>query len=324
MQGRASILIAGDSLQDLRIHAATLQGRGYNVVTSRNAGEVMEVLAHQTPDLILVEAQMKGVDGYSICTMIKENETLANVPVIFIIDNRVPEAIDRMYAVGGVDFILKPCPLSEFLARVETQIRLHNLLLKVEQLQVVAIDANPLTHLPGNNTIVNTIQEAIENNSPMALIYTDLDHFKSYNDVYGFGAGDDVLLFNANILQDVLRLVCGDNGFLGHIGGDDFVMMFPEEYLHQVGEEIVRVFDESIPEFYNEEDQARGGIHSLDRSGGACEFPLVSISLAGIMLANQDFTRYVEVAAVCAELKKEAKAREGSNLFVDRRSAIKQ
>jgi diguanylate cyclase (GGDEF)-like protein len=324
MTGRARILMVGDSLQDLRIHAATLNRRGFDVVTAHDVTEVQGVLDFQTPDLILVEARMKGVDGFELCRQIKGRENLANIPVIFITDSRTPEEVDKVYAAGGVDFILKPCPLSEFLARIQTQINLHNLLLKVEHLQAIAIDANPLTHLPGNNTIVLTIQEAIDADSDVALIYTDLDNFKSYNDAYGFSAGDDVLLFNANTLQDVLLQVCGEEGFLGHIGGDDFVLMVPARHLYEVGDRIVQVFDEGIPEFYSEEDQQRGYIMAKDRNGGVRRHPLVAISLAGIILRTKDFTRYVEVATACAELKKEAKAQEGSFLFVDRRATVKR
>lgn len=323
MEGRARILMVGNSLHHLRIHAVTLQNRGYDVVTARDQGEALQVLEHHTPDLLLLEAEDPGLDGFGICRRLKAEERLANVPAIFITGSRLPEVVDRVYAAGGVDFIVKPCPLSEFLARIETQIRLHNLLLKVEQLKAIAIDANPLTHLPGNNTIVMTIQSAIDHRDDAALIYTDLDNFKSYNDAYGFSAGDDVLLFNANTLQDVLRQVCGDKGFLGHIGGDDFVMMLPAEKLDEVGERIVQAFDEGIPEFYTDEDRRRGGIRATDRSGGVRDFPLVSISLAGILLRHHEFSRYVEVAAACVELKKAAKARQGSNLFVDRRVALK-
>lgn len=322
MAGKAKILLAGDSLQDLSIHAATLQGRGYDVVTVHSLAEVEQVLLHTVPDLVLVEARMRGVDGFGLCSAIKQGPAMVNVPVIFITDSRTPELIDRVYQAGAVDFIVKPCPLSEFLARIETQIHLHNLLLKVEHLKALAIDANPLTHLPGNNTIVMTIQEAIENDQDMALIYTDLDYFKSYNDAYGFSAGDDLLLFTANTLQDVLRLMCGEEGFLGHIGGDDFVMMLPVEKLQEVGDEVLRVFDEGVPEFYSHEDVRRGAIESQDRNGTVTSYPLVSISLAGIHLLNHGFTRYVEVATACVELKKAAKARPGSTLFIERRSLV--
>jgi PleD family two-component response regulator len=320
MPGKANILLAGDSAQDLNIHATTLQGQGYDVVMVHSWKEVEQILAHSTPDLVLVEVRMKGMDGFGLCTMLKKRTAMTNVPVIFITDTRSPELIDRIYGVGAVDFIVKPCPLSEFLARIETQIHLHNLLLKVERLTTIAIDANPLTHLPGNNTIVVTIQEAIDQGRDMALIYTDLDNFKAYNDAYGFSAGDDLLLFTANTLQDVLRLACGDEGFLGHIGGDDFVMMMPSHLLDKVGEEVLRVFDEGVPEFYSDEDCRRGGIVAVDRAGKSTDYPLVSISLAGIKLGNHKFTRYVEVATACVDLKKEAKARRGSFLFVDRRT----
>jgi len=320
MRGRSSILLVGDSDQDLRIHAATLRDRGFDIVTAHDESEVMVVLDHQTPDLLLVEAGMIDGQGYEICRRVKTHNKMVNVPVVFVTESRATEVIDRIYEVGGVDFIFKPCPLSEFRARIETHLRLHNLLVQVEALQALAIDANPLTHLPGNNTIILTIQEAIENNSDMALIYTDLDNFKSYNDAYGFNAGDDILIFCASTLQDVMHLVCGEEGFLGHIGGDDFVLMVPAEKLMEMGESIVQAFDEGVPEFYTEEGRQRGSILAEDRSGGLCTFSLVAISLAGICLKDNNFTRYVEVAAACVELKKAAKACPGSNLFVDRRT----
>jgi diguanylate cyclase (GGDEF)-like protein len=322
MEGRAGILMVGDSLHDQKIHAVTLQNRGYDVITAGDLEETLAVLEGQTPDLILIEAHTRGQDGFAIGNRIKLQDKMANIPIIFITDGRTPEVVDRVYAAGGVDFIQKPCSLGEFLARIETQIHLHNLLIKVEQLKAIAIDSNPLTHLPGNNTIVMTIQEAIKERADVALIYTDLDNFKSYNDVYGFSAGDDVLLYNANTLQDVLRQVCGEEGFLGHIGGDDFVMMFPAGCLNEVGEKVVAAFDEGVPEFYNEVDRERGYIMAEDRTGELRKHPLVSISLAGILLRQHDFGRYVEVAAVCAELKKEAKSRLGSNLFIDRRKGV--
>lgn len=316
--------MVGDSHHELGIHASTLQDRGFNIVTAHGADEVDVVLDYQTPDLVLVEAGMAEGQGFHVCQHLKKREKMAHVPVVFVTESRTAEVVDRIYDVGGVDFIYKPCPLSEFLARIETHIHLHNLLVQVEELQAIAIDANPLTHLPGNNTIITTIQEAIDTKSDMALIYTDLDNFKSYNDAYGFNAGDDVLLYCAATLQDVMRMVCGEEGFLGHIGGDDFVMMVPANTLLKVGEEVVRTFDEGVPEFYTEEDRQRGSILTEDRSGGLCSYPLVAISLAGIYLRSKEFARYVEVAAACVELKKAAKARPGSNLFVERRTVSQQ
>ena len=319
MSKRAGILLVGDSPQDQRIHAATLQGMGYNVVTARDLPEVLEVSAHFQPDLILLEAAMQNSCAFKTCRKLKEMEGMVHTPIIFITEERSSDLINRIYDAGAVDFIGKPCPLSEFMARIDTQIRLYQLVRANEKLRAIAIDSNPLTHLPGNNTIVLTIQEAIDKGRDMAIIYTDLDNFKSYNDAYGFSAGDDVLLFTASTLQDVVRLACPDEGFLGHIGGDDFVIMVPGSSLEEVGNQVVSVFDQSIPEFYNDTDRERGKIVAEDRTGRVQEYPLVSISLAGTLLRNHDFRRYIEVATVCADLKKKAKEQEGSNLFVDRR-----
>jgi len=321
---QAKILIVDDSQQDLRIHASTLRSQGYEVVTATNGEEALFLVEAGVPDLFLIDTQMKDMDGYSLCERLKEDGRLLNTPVIFITDSRAPEDIDRGYLAGGVDYIVKPCHLSEFLARVRTHINLYELLMEVQRLREVAIDSNPLTHLPGNNTIVTTIQEAVDLDLDMGVIYTDLDNFKAYNDAYGFSAGDEVLLFNAETLQTVLRTVCDGEGYLGHIGGDDFVMMMPADKIDEVGAEVVRRFDGGAPEFYNDEDRERGFMMSVDRQGKIARFPIVSISMGGLILHQRKFTRYVEVATVCAEVKHAAKGVIGSNLFMDRRGEHRQ
>ena len=153
-----------------------------------------------------------------------------------------------------------------------------------DMLRQVAIDSNPLTHLPGNNTIMEVIQDAIDCGLDMGLIYTDLDNFKSYNDAYGFSAGDDVLRFCAEVLQEALQEVSGGDGFLGHIGGDDFVVMVPLAQMEKVGEGVARKFDTGAPQFYSEKDRQNGGITAPDRKGQEQFFPIVAISMGGLAL----------------------------------------
>jgi GGDEF domain-containing protein len=239
--------------------------------------------------------------------------------VIFVTADPTYEDIDRAYAAGGVDYISKPCHLSEFLARVRTHVNLYRLLLEVARLEDIAIDANPLTHLPGNNTIMATIQEAIDLKLDKTVLYADLDYFKAYNDYYGFSDGDDLLLFTAETLQTALRTVCQGGAFLGHIGGDDFVLMVDHAEVEAVAAEIIRQFDTGAPAFYPDEDVARGYIETTDRRGQTVRFPLIALSLAGVQLRSRQFSRYLEVASVCAEVKHLAKAVPGSNLCLDRR-----
>jgi diguanylate cyclase (GGDEF)-like protein len=318
--GPATILVVDDSDQDLRIHAATLRGQGYEVVTACSGEEALLLVEATIPDLFLIDAHMKGMDGYALCERLKDDTELINVPVIFVTDKPDAEDIDRAYAAGGVDYIAKPCHLSEFLARVRTHIHLYRLLLENERLRQVAIDSNPLTHLPGNNTVVTTLQTAIDAKHDLCVIYVDVDHFKAYNDRYGFSAGDDLLLFTAETLLTAIRKFCTEEeGFLGHIGGDDFMLLVPHEKAVAIGTEIIRRFDSGAPNFYSDEEAARGYIEAEDRQGNRSVFPLASISLGGVMLVNRDFEKYIEVADVCAEVKHRAKKLPGSNFFMDRR-----
>ncbi|MFO7655041.1 MAG: response regulator [Candidatus Krumholzibacteriia bacterium] len=320
---RARVLVVDESDQELRIHAATLRAQGYEVATARRAEEALRQVAAATPDLFLIDARMKGMDGYTLCERLKEDGRLATVPVVFVTETPTAEEIDRGYAVGGVDYIVKPCHLSEFLARVNTHLRLHRLLQENERLRQLAIDSNPLTHLPGNNSVVAAIQACIDEGSDLCAIYADLDNFKAYNDRYGFSDGDDLLLFTAETLQTAIRKVCGeDEGFLGHIGGDDFVLLVPAGAAVQVGEEVIRRFDSGVPDFYTDEDAVRGYIVSEDRQGNHAVFPLVSISLGGVMLSRRRFKKYIEAADVCAEVKHRAKRLPGSNIFLDRRDEL--
>ena len=316
-QGR--IFIIDDADQDLRVHAATLKAHGYDVVTASNGEEALLLVEADVPDLFLIASRMQDMDGFTLCERLKEDARLINVPVIFVTAKATSEDIDLGYAAGGVDYISKPCHLSEFLARVRTHIRLYHLLLEVARLQDIAIDANPLTHLPGNNTIVVTIQDAIDKKLDMTMLYADLDNFKAYNDYYGFSDGDDLLLFTAETLQTAIRTVCTGDTFLGHIGGDDFVMLVPHEHAENLAAEIVKQFDIGAPAFYSDEDADRGYIQAEDRQGLVARFPLAALSMGGVRLQSHDFTRYLEVANVCAETKHMAKSVPGSNLFMDRR-----
>jgi PleD family two-component response regulator len=319
--GNPKILIVDESLQDLRIHASTLRAQGYEVVCARSGEDTFMLLESMTPDLFLIDTGMKNVDGYDLCRQLKQKPIWRNIPVIFVTDSRLPEDIDQGYASGGVDYIVKPCHLSEFLSRVRTQVKLYQLMRQNEEVQATAIDASPLTRLPGNNSIMKAIQGAIDENRDVGIIHTDLDNFKAFNDAYGFTFGDDLLIFNAEILQTALRKICDGQGFLGHIGGDDFVVMLPADKLDAFGEEVIKSFDEGAPSFYNDDDREKGHIVAVDRQGRINSFPITSISMGGMYLRDYWFSRYVEVAEVCAELKHKAKTIIGSNLFVDRREA---
>ncbi|MBF0108125.1 MAG: EAL and GGDEF domain-containing protein [Magnetococcales bacterium] len=196
-------------------------------------------------------------------------------------------------------------------------VNVMDLLRRITQLQVLsARNTNPLTMLPGNGPIQETVEECLQQRTPFAIAYCDLDNFKPYNDIYGFSKGDAVIRATAMVLMSHL-----DRGrdFLGHIGGDDFIMILRGENWEQVCRDCLSSFAAMVPRFYDEEDYAAGGIRAANREGHPTFFGLLSLSIG---LATPDVEKcrnYFEVATLASQAKKEAKKQEGNSLFINRR-----
>ncbi len=189
---------------------------------------------------------------------------------------------------------------------------------RLAEMQELALDANPLTGLPGNTTIQQFLGPVIGESRARAVVYVDLDSFKAYNDAYGFEAGDRVISFVAELLTDVCPARDGE-AFVGHIGGDDFIFVVDSALAREAGEEILRRFDARIEEFYSPEDRGRGYIVSKDRQHREQRFPLMGLSLACVDTGQRSFKHFSELAAAAAEVKSQAKKQPGSVFMTDRR-----
>lgn len=176
-----------------------------------------------------------------------------------------------------------------------------------------AENANPLTKLPGNNVIHEEIEKRIKECAKFVVVYADLDNFKAFNDKYGIGAGDEAIKLTAKIMQE------SQPEFLGHEGGDDFVILTTPEKSEAVTNYILTEFDKKIRGLYSKEDLDKGFIISKARDGSIVQFPIMSISLAGVTNAYKPLTSYAEVTNICADVKKKAKAMPGSTFVLDKR-----
>ncbi len=183
--------------------------------------------------------------------------------------------------------------------------------------RIDALDHNPLTHLPGNRRVIEKIRTALQSGEDMMVIYFDLDNFKAYNDLYGFSAGDDVISFSASILLRFFKP--SRRLFLGHIGGDDFIVIGPSDTLEQNANFFGKAFDKEITSFYNEEDQKKGCISSKNRQNENQIFPFIAMSMGGIKLKVLKNIHPLRVTEICAEVKKEAKKKKGSILILEQR-----
>lgn len=313
------VLIADDSPSNLQLLFDILSKSGYEVLVAENGNEVFEIIEEETPDIFLLDIMMPGMDGLELCCRIKGIARFAATPIVFITAKNSSDDIVRGFSAGAVDYIPKPFNEAEILARVQTHIRLHDVLLELERLRQLALDANPLTQLPGNNSIVKAISEALQDARALSVVYADIDNFKAFNDKYGFAAGDQVLRFTANQIVSAVETTCGKGHMIGHVGGDDFVFIAPSECASAAVEFLIREFDQGITSFYSPEDREKSEIRVADRSGSVRSFPLMSISLGVVELRQNAFTHHLEVATMCAEVKKMAKSISGSSFFINRR-----
>jgi GGDEF domain-containing protein/CHASE3 domain sensor protein len=190
---------------------------------------------------------------------------------------------------------------------------------QLKELERLQLDANPLTQLPGNLAIERELQARLEAGRSFAHLYADLDHFKVYNDRYGYTAGSEVISAVGVLLKDTVRTHGNADDLVGHIGGDDYVVLSTPERAEAIAEDLIRDFDRMSPDFYAEEDRLVGHLVSEDRFGVERQFPLLTVSVAIVTSHNLKDACPAAIGRECAKIKEHLKRMEGSNYLMDRR-----
>ncbi|MBD3347331.1 MAG: HAMP domain-containing protein [Chitinivibrionales bacterium] len=190
----------------------------------------------------------------------------------------------------------------------------------LQRMRDEAKGANPLTGLPGNITIAQYIDDCLSAGKIICVLYCDLDNFKAYNDKYGFTKGDEAILYTRDCLVAVSKRKDMRNVFIGHEGGDDFVVVTEYEYWEAFAKAFITTFDRGIYQFYNSVDARNGFIESINRKGERQRFPLMSVSIAIVTNKTRPFRRHAEMIQVAAEVKKHVKNMDGSCYAIDRRT----
>jgi GGDEF domain-containing protein/CHASE3 domain sensor protein len=190
---------------------------------------------------------------------------------------------------------------------------------RLKKLEEMYLDASPLTRLPGGIAIENVVKRRIESGKPLAFCVVDLDYFKAFNDHYGYAHGNVVLKETAKIIEAAVKAKGMPDDFVGHVGGDDFVVITTPASMRDVSSEIMKVFDQRIPQFYDEKDRGKGFILGKNRQGQEMQFPLMTISIAIVTNEQHSFKSPIEVSEIAAELKDYAKSIPSSIYVVDKR-----
>lgn len=309
----AKILVIEDEPPLRTILQMTLQsakGASYVVRTAQDGLSGLAEVQRDPPDLILLDVMMPGMDGFEVCRRLKENPLTSRIPVILLTAKTAEK--DRIHGleVYADDYVTKPWQQDELLFRVRNQLRTRR-----AQLQ-----SNPLTGLPGNVLIDAELSRRIAAGEKFAFLMIDLDRFKSYNDYYGYARGDSVIRFVASILHGELARRGAPGDFVGHIGGDDFVIITTPHRARPIAESIKEQFDAHVGAMYDEADRRRGYITILSsRQGGVTDFDLMSITIAIVTNVHREIEHGARVSDLAKDVKKRGKAMRGSVVLEESR-----
>ena len=305
-----SIILVADDDPDLRdILRSILEPAGFQVVEASDGAAALEAIRRHHPDLLILDFNMPRMTGPEVCTVLREDMFLRHLPVIMLTGRS--ETQDKVQGIdaGADDYLVKPFEPQELLARARMVLR------RTRQ----ELEANPLTKLPGNISIEREIESRLARQEPMAVCYADLDQFKAFNDYYGFQRGDRAIQHTAALLLDAVKTCGTPADFVGHIGGDDFVVLTTPERVDALCRRLVERFDATAPTLYDEADRARGHLSSTDRKGQPAQVGFLTISISVVTTTDRELTHVGQIAALGAELKAYAKRFDKSLYVKDRR-----
>lgn len=287
-----------------------LRSWDYAVAVLEEEGEdVVEYLKKENPSLIIIDASFRGKNGLEACKKIKGDFLTSYIPTIVLIDKKQLRRDLLSIEEGVDDYLIKPPDPIDLEIRIVLALRsaAHN------------FNANALTRLPGNKLIEKQLLEKLESGNPFSFHYIDIDNFKPYNDKYGYIKGNDVIKQTARIISKNVKSHGGDKDFVGHIGGDDFVVITHPHKAELIAKGTIRDFDDLVSASYPDADKKTGFIVAQDRSGKVSNIPLMSLSVAIVNNTLGKISNLLELMDVTTELKGYLKRLPGSNFMVNRR-----
>ncbi len=301
------MLVVDDDDAVRRAIVSALEDEGYTCVEARDGREGVDLARARLPDLVILDVVMPELSGDEAQRILRHDQRTRYIPVIFVTGQGKSRDKAARLLRGADDYVSKPFALDELLARVSAVLR------RSAELRAL----NPLSGLPGNVAIAKEIARRLEADDGSACMYCDLDHFKEFNDHYGFARGDELIVRLSRMLLGIASRL--EDVFVGHVGGDDFVLILPEAQAPDVARAIVREFDALAPGLYDGVDRERGGIVRVDRRGVERHLPFVTVSLGIVSIAPSRFADSVAVSRAAAEVKEIAKRRDESSWAIDRR-----
>jgi GGDEF domain-containing protein len=271
--------------------------------------EVESIVLRGHPCLLFVDGDNSGTVGVGLVRRLKSDAFTAIVPITTLAGTHHAEQVQAWFTSGADEV------LTGLFSPAEQRSRMDAMLVRTER----DVSVHPSTRLPGTTEIEREIRRRLDSNQEFAVCYADLDHFKEFNDRYSYYDGDRVIYILSRVLHDVVKGLMGPRGFVGHIGGDDFIFIIPATDISPVCSEILEVFDALIPLQYNDQDRRAGYFFGKDRRGQLHRVPLMTLSIGIVTNRHRRFAHPAQVSELATEMKSYAKTLPGSVFVVDRR-----
>jgi len=271
--------------------------------------EVEAIVLRGHPCLLFVDGNGARDEAIGLVKRLKSDAFTAIVPVTTLAPDHHSDQVQAWFGAGADEVV------TGLFTPAEQRARLDAMLVRTER----DVSVHPSTRLPGTTEIEREIRRRLESDQDFAVCYADLDHFKEFNDRYSYYDGDRVIYLLSRILHDVVRGLLGPRGFVGHIGGDDFIFVIPAGEISPVCGEILDVFDTLIPLQYNDQDRRAGYFFGKDRRGQLHRVPLMTLSIGIVTNRHRRFAHPAQVSELATEMKSYAKTLPGSVFVVDRR-----
>jgi diguanylate cyclase (GGDEF)-like protein len=302
----ARVLVVEDDEATRGALRALLDDAGYDCDEAADGERAVAAMHDALFDLVVLDLGLPGMSGADVHRHLRQDPRTRFLPIVFLTAHTDRQVRLAELEAGAEHFITKPYDAEELLARVGAAVRRWSGMRAV----------NPLSGLPGNPTITEEIESRLAGDDEFALLYVDIDRFKEFNDHYGFTRGDGVITMLSEILVHVAD---ADQRFVGHIGGDDFVVLARSDEAEALAKEITRRFDEEIRGHYDTSDRVRGWIEAHDRRGRLRHTPFATVSIGIVNVPPGRFDGATAAARAAAEVKEVAKRHAGSTWAVDRR-----
>ena len=303
------MLIVDSETRIVELAVIKLSNAGYWVVTAYDGEEALEKIANNPPELLVINYKLPKIDGYQVCTEIRNNLGLKNIPIILMVDSQFDEEEFKKNKIKVNDIIVKPFTPKALLGRVNAQIIRFKVLKEM----------NPLTELPGHTQLQKEVSYRIKDGKLFNLLFCDAKGFSMFTRVYGFEQGNQVIRFLADLIRETVDRIGDSISDIYHLGGDDFVILMDPGPTEEICQTLIDSFDRGIISFYNEEDRKRGGMVVTNRRGIVEQWPVMTLAIGVVSNEERTINDWLEAELIGFEVLKYAQSMPGSHYFKDRR-----